>query len=433
MLIEFRVSNYRSIGEEQIISLVPTPKQREYPENILTKGKYKALNVVGIYGANASGKSNVLLAMSLLDRIINLSAHSSSTTLLPYDPFLLREGWDKKPTKFEITFILNEIRYRYGMEFSEEKIISEWLYRKNMSREVELFFREEDIIEVSTGLKGNNKLIDAAIEATRPNSLFLSTCDMLNIKEAKTIFQWFKYFHMIDGLNTKAISTISIWESYGNQIKSYLARLDIGFVDIDIATKDFEVSDLPSNLTSTVKNELIKELSGKKSYEVMTAHKMYDLKGQFSGDRRFWNMGKRESKGTQKAFHLSGHIVWALNSGGVLIIDEIEAKIHPILVIDIIGTFLNSETNPNNAQLIFATHDTNLLTYSKLRRDQIYFSEKNVWESTEVFSLSDFTYLDQRERAETNKEKRYLEGRYGAIPILNHWEISKSMTDGKEG
>ncbi|MGB0929262.1 MAG: AAA family ATPase, partial [Chitinophagales bacterium] len=101
MLIEFRVSNYRSIGEEQIISFVPAPKQREYPKNILTKGKYKALNVIGIYGANASGKSNILLAMSLLDRIIHLSAHSSSTTSLPYDPFLLREDWDKKPTKFE--------------------------------------------------------------------------------------------------------------------------------------------------------------------------------------------------------------------------------------------------------------------------------------------------------------------------------------------
>lgn len=433
MLIEFRVSNYRSIGEEQIISLVPAPKQCEYPKNILTKGRYKALNVVGIYGANASGKSNILLAMSLLDKIIYLSARTASTTPLPYDPFLLREGWNQKPTKFEVTFIIEEVKYRYGLEFFEEKVATEWLYRKNKSREVELFFRDEDVIEVSSGFKGNSKLVDAAIEATRPNGLFLSTCDVLNVSEAKTIFKWFKNFHKVDGLNTEELDTVNAWEEYSQEIKAYLLRLNLDFTDIDISTKDFDVADLPSNIDIHLKKALIKELQGKKSYKLVATHKKYNSKGIFEGNHLSWDFNKRESAGTQKAFHLSGYIVWALNNGGVLIIDEIEAEIHPLITLDIINTFLDYETNPNHAQLIFATHDTNLLTYSKLRRDQIYFTEKNIWESTEVFSLSDFTYLNQKERPDTNKEKRYLEGRYGAIPVLNKWQVAKIVGNGKEG
>jgi AAA15 family ATPase/GTPase len=136
-------------------------------------------------------------------------------------------------------------------------------------------------------------------------------------------------------------------------------------------------------------------------------------------------MEQNESAGTIKAFEISGPVFWALMNGGVLIIDEIEAKMHPNMTLDTINLFLNKETNPNRAQLIFATHNTNLLTYSKLRRDQIYFAQKNKWESTEIYSLSDFVYMGsndpaklEKERPDTDKEKRYIEGRYGAIPVI---------------
>jgi AAA15 family ATPase/GTPase len=125
----------------------------------------------------------------------------------------------------------------------------------------------------------------------------------------------------------------------------------------------------------------------------------------------------------------------ALSIGGVLAIDEIEARMHPLLTLDTISLFLNKETNPNNAQLIFATHDTNLLSYSDLRRDQIYFAEKNKWESTEIYALSDFIYQDklQKERPDTDKEKRYIEGRYGAIPMLGPISQLKFLKDGQAG
>lgn len=436
MLIDFRVSNYRSIGEEQIISLIPAPKQREYIDNIIVNGKYKALNSISIYGANASGKTNLLLAMSLLDKLVHLSARSTSTDLLPYDPFLLREGWDKKPTKLEITFIIEGIKYRFGLEYVQDKVLTEWLYKKAQSREVALYLRQNDVIDVSSGFKGNTKIIDAAVEATRDNALFLSTCDMFNIEEAKTLFQWFKNFTMIDGLNSEKmqIATFSMWEKddYKQRIKDYLKRLNLGFSDLKIATKDFDPSELPERLEEQERDAFAKLLTGTKGYNVMAIHQSYNAQGAPTENQIAWKFEERESAGTKKAFHLSGHVIYALIHGGVLIIDELEAKMHPIMTLDIINLFLNKETNPQKAQLIFATHDTNLLSYAPLRRDQIYFSEKNNWASTEIYALSDFVYIGQngfskseKERPDTDKEKRYFEGRYGAIPILGDFKPLK--------
>lgn len=435
MLLEFRVSNYRSIGEEQIISLIPAPKQKDYLENIITSGKYQALNAISIYGPNNSGKSNLLLAMSLLDKLIHVSARTSSTTPLPFDPFLLREGWPDKPTFLGITFLLNQSRYRYGIEFTKEAIQTEWLYRKNEGREVRLFDRKNEIIDVGSGFNGSKKLIDAAIEATRDNALFLSMCDMLNIEEAKSILLWFKNFNMVNGLDTQEeeMQTVSLWEdsTYKEKIKKYLELLCLNIVDIDITTKEFDNADLPDDMPKRMKNQVSKQLKGAISYSVLAKHQTYNKDGTIADKPPIsWKWDERESSGAQKAFDLSGPVIWALHNGGVLIVDEIEAKMHPIMTMSTIDLFLNKESNPQNAQLIFATHDTNLLTYSSLRRDQICFTEKNEWQSTELYSLSDFVYfqekdgtiLGEKERPDIDKEKRYFEGRYKAIPILESFK-----------
>jgi len=444
MLLEFRVSNYRSIGEEQILSLIPASKQKDFIGNIIANGKHHALNAIAIYGANGSGKSNLLLAMGLLDKLVHLSARSSSTTKLPYDPFLLRDGWEYKPTKFEITFIIDQEKYRYGVEFYRDEVAREWLHKKSVGREVVLFLREGDIIDPSSGFKGNTKVIDAAIEATRPNALFLSTCDILNVAEAKIIFQWFKHFNNVDGIDTEEeeIRTVSMWDNESDRkgITEYLLRLNLGFSGINIFKKDFDEADLPENLNQSERNSLAKKLAGSQGYSIRALHRVYSSEGKETKNDLSWSFNERESKGTIKAFHLSGPILWALKNGGVLIIDEIEAKMHPLLTLDTISIFLSKETNPKNAQLIFATHDTNLLSYSSLRRDQIYFAEKNNWQSTEIYSLSDFVYLGEngtskyeKERPDTDKEKRYFEGRYGAVPFLGYFRPLKSKGDGKKG
>ena len=417
MFIEFKICNYRSIGEEQILSLVPAPKQRDYLENIIDDGKNQSLNVLAIYGANGSGKSNMLSAIKLFKHIIRHSGRSQSISTLKYDPFLLRDGWGEKPTSMEMTFSIEGERYRFGFEYNEVQVLKEWLFRKGVGREVALFEREGDIIQASSGLRAKTRLISHAIDATKHNALFLSTCDMFNVDEAKYIFEWlFRSLH-IDGLNTEQHGTEQLFVEGGfqQQINDYLVRLKLGPVNFAV-----------------VKEEAV---GGKVTYDIFSVHKHYDAEGKPLNGQLSWRMKDRESSGSIKAFEMGGPIVYALGTGGSLFIDEIEAKMHPLITLDTIDLFLNKETNPHNAQLVFATHDTNLLTYAKLRRDQIYFAEKNNWESTEIYSLSDFTYMGEKERVDSDKEKRYIEGRYGAIPMLtslgSFWPKSNRKEDGE--
>ena len=440
MLVEFKVSNHRSICEEQTISLVPALKQKEHSENIISIGNNQILNGLALYGANSSGKSNLLKAFELLDKLLFLSARSSSTSKLPFDPFLLKEGYKSKPTQLQIIFVTGNTRYRYGFSFNQDEILSEWLFRKKVGREVELFNRSGDIIEVSSGFEGSSKLIDTAIEATRINALFLSFCDMLNVTEAKKIFQWFNTFIFVDGIDTsrEALQTYKLWEDeeYKAKIKEYLSLLRLGFEDLLIHKKEFDISELPNELDESIRQDLVSKLAGSVGFQVNTVHSTYDKEGERSGEKLAWSMSEMESAGTQKAFQVSGPIIYTLLKGGVIIIDEIEAKMHPILTLNTLNLFLSKKTNPLNAQIIFATHDTNLLTYANLRRDQINFVEKNQWEGTELFSLSDFKYFDtgQKERPDSDTEKRYLEGRYGAIPMMGQSFYNKiSSWYGKEG
>lgn len=430
MLIEFRVANYRSIGEEQNISLIPAPKQKDFPANILLDGRYNALNSLAFYGNNASGKSNIIRAIGLLDRLVHTSAKASSTDPLPYDPFELREGWESRPTVFEITFALNKERYRYGVEFNAEKVISEWMFRKGESREVPLFERNDDVIDPKTSYRGSAKLIDAAVEATRPNGLFLSTCDMLNVEEAKEIFSWFRKLVIVDGLETEKeeFSIVSLWKSEGprEDIKSYFSKLHLNILDLDVTTKPFDIAELPVSMPDDLKQSLANSMSGRSTHTIFTEHRYYDKSGKPSDKTVKWKLDEKESAGTKKAFQMSGPVVYTLAVGGILVIDEIEAKMHPIMTLHTIQLFLDKNTNPNQGQIIFATHDTNLLSYCPIRRDQIYFCEKNGWESTEIYSLSDFTYKDdKKERPDADKEKRYFEGRYGAIPMLGNFKPVK--------
>ncbi|KHD05598.1 hypothetical protein PN36_07010 [Candidatus Thiomargarita nelsonii] len=404
-----------------MLSLVPS-KQQEYLNNIIEKGTYKALNAIGIYGNNASGKSNVLNAIELLEKLLYLSARSNSTTKLPYQPFLLRKGYELKPTKLEITFIFDENRYRFGLEYNKNEIVREWFYCWEMM----LFERESNIIEVSSEYKGSQELINAAIEATRDNSLFISTCDMLNVAGAKSIFKWFDKLVSINGIETQReeMTTVHLWDhaEYRKKIKEYLMLLNLDLQNLDILVEDIDARRL-GNIDKNPSNKLIKEFV--QGFKTITVHQTYNEQGNPTTQLMRWDLDEHESEGTKKALHLSGPIIKTLSEGGVLVIDEIEAKMHPMMTINSINLFLNKATNPYGAQIIFATHDTNLLTYCPLRRDQINFVEKNNWQATEIYALSDLKYFDETsERSDINKEKSYFEGRYGAIPALGSF-ISK--------
>lgn len=432
MLLEFKVTNFRSVCEEQVLSLRPEPKHKDVPTNVLTSGKHNALNALALYGPNDSGKSNLLAAISQLDALISNSTKSSSTDQLPYDPFLLRQGWDKKPTEFEITFIVNDNRYRYGLAYNAIEVVSEWLYRKSVGREVSLFEREGDLIETKPGLEAKPAVLVGAIESTRPNSLFLSWCDSYNVTEVKQLRQWFSRLRSVDGLDThfEGMATAEMLHdsALAKPIQDYLTSLGLQVLGVEVERIQFDEKLLPVNLPKAMRREMLKSLQGATKSVVMATHQVYDVQGRPTTHTRSWEWEDRESAGARKALELSGPIIWTLAYGGVLVIDEIEASLHTQLTQNTVNLFLNPATNTQGAQLLFATHDTNLLTYLDLRRDQICFAEKNAWEGTETYALSDFQYLPltgtrtqgdtatSSERPDTDKEKRYLEGRYGAIP-----------------
>lgn len=421
MLVQFKVSNFRSIGEEQVLSLLPATNQKEYQENILHVEEHQALNVVAVYGANGSGKSNLMYALGRYVAIITDSSRFSSRTTLPWQPFSLRLGWLDKPTFCEGTFIINGIRYRYGFEYNEKEIIREWLYRKGVGREVAVFLREGEVVEPTSSFKANSKLIDAAIEATKSNSLFLSCCDMLNITEAVTIMTFFNYFITVDGNRVKDFeaSVIGLWKHVDFREKAieYMKRMGTGIAEIELQTQD-------QHLGTSPVSKVVDDFETKDDDGILySKHHIYDRNGKRTNDLISWRFEEMESSGTNKALMMTGPILYTLKYGGVICIDEIETNLHPVMTLDTINMFLDQSVNTLGAQLILTTHDTNLLTYAKLRRDQIYFAEKNEWESTEIYSLSDFTYPSDipgpmKERPDTDKEKRYLEGRYGGVPTL---------------
>ena len=342
MLIEFRVANFRSIGEEQILSLIPASNQKEYFDNIIEEGKNSALNVISIYGANSSGKSNLLFALYVMRLMILASPKYSSTEGLPWLPFLLKEGLSDSDTKFEVLFVLNGARYRYGYKYNGKRVGQEWLMRKISGRETAVFQREEDVIEISSGFNGSNKLIEAAIEGTKPNNLFLSMADVFNVEEAKEIIAW---FYNVDTLNMRSpFSLVNQTNSllkdseYSSAIRGYLKSLSLGIEDV------------------VVSEDADSERSGRPP-ELKAVHRLYDSSGKPKKDTVAWDFTKFESSGSNRALNISGSVVKSLKAGGVLIIDEVEAFMHPIMTLSLIELFMNPESNPNRTQLIFSTHD----------------------------------------------------------------------------
>lgn len=421
MLISYSVKNYRSIADKQVLSFAPANRQKEFPKNILSEGDTNALNAIAIYGANASGKSNIINGLSSFLSFLRHSSSEASIAGLDYQPFLLRKGYENLPTMMELVFVIESRRYRYGFEYDNVEVKSEWLFKKDTGRESPLFEREGDTIETSLPLSPNKKLVDLAIDATRPNALFLSMCDTLNIEEAKKIIAYLanmtllkgnSYFHPRMGL----ARDIRYWEnsSYASKLQGLISRMDVGIKEVVIERKEEREGGYLSMF----------------SYDIKTKHTRYDENGKATSDMATFEMSWQESSGTQQVFRLSAPVVKTLFSGGILVIDEIESKLHPVMTLGLIDLFMDPESNPKKAQLLFTTHDTNLLTYSDLRRDQIYFMEKNSWEGSELFSLSDFVYygekdgqiIPEKERIDTDKEKRYIEGRYGAIPMLGEFK-----------
>lgn len=429
MLLEFSVGNYLSFKTKTTLSLAATSIKEHIDTNIFSTERSNLLKGAVIYGANASGKSNFIRAMSTMRRLVLLSFEQSSADELDITPFLLNTETETETSFFETVFIINNTRYRYGFEVDDKKIHSEWLFEAIKNSEKPLFLREEDGIEVMKTFPEGKDLE----ERTRDNALFLAVADQFNGKISKKIMQWFNNFITISGLSHEGYKGVT-FEMLENKKTSlalldFYKKLDLGFDDITISKKNFDPKDLPNDMPEGFVKQLVTDLEGAFKIDIKTIHKKYNAKDKSVGNVEF-DMRSQESAGTNKFFNISGPVFDVLNDGGVLVVDELDASLHPLLTLAITKLFNSKEFNRNNAQLIFATHDTNLLYYGNYRRDQIYFVEKDQYGASDMYSLVGYKEEGKTIRKDRSFEKDYIEGRYGAIPFIGN--LSNIVTEWQE-
>ncbi len=420
MIIEFSLENFRSFHSRKTLSMKASSIS-DFPKNIALAGNNKLLTSAVIYGANSSGKSNLLRGMSIMKNVVlnNFEKSSISPIANAYDPFLLNTTAFEKPTYYEIIFLTEGIKYRYGFTVINDVISSEWLFETKKRAEKPLFIRVEDGIEVMSSFHEGKNLE----EKTRDNALFLSVVDQFNGSTAKRIVKWFENFNVVSGLKHDNYRAVTFAMLDNPQMKpllsSYYTQLDLGFQDLKVLKKEVKGEDLPTDIPEELLKQLVSDLEGKTMVTIKTVHKIFDKHGVEKGVKEF-DARRQESSGTNKMIDLSGPIFDTLKDGGLLVVDELDAKLHPLLTLSIIKLFQNKDINTLNAQLIFATHDTNILSMSQLRRDQIYFVEKNQQEETDLYSLVDYENV----RKDSSFEKDYIQGKYGAIPYLsNHNQL----------
>jgi AAA15 family ATPase/GTPase len=422
MIIEFTVGNFLSFRENKTLSLEAT-NITEYKESTFKSGKFKLLRSAVLYGANSSGKSNFIKAMSTMKRIVMTSVEKTSASKFKIIPFLLNTSTENKPTFFELVFLIDKTRYRYGFEIDNSSIHGEWLFKLEGDNEIPLFIREENGIGVTDDFKEGHGLESK----TRENALFLSVVDQFNGEIAAKVISWFNDLGTISGLshdNYRGV-TFSLLEKKKSKerLLDFFKDLDLGFEQLKFRKEKFQESFLPSDLPTELLDDIINDLQGKTIARINTVHNKYDENGKKVGFRDF-DLREQESSGTNKVFDISGPIFDTLIGGGVLVIDELDAKLHPLMTAAITNLFNSPEYNTNNAQLIFATHDTNLLSYGRFRRDQIYFLEKDKFEASDLYSLIEYKEegSDKKIRKDRSFEKDYINGRYGAIPFIGNFE-----------
>lgn len=408
MLIWFRLANHRSVRDEQVLSF-ETGNVDGASARVREEGDLRLLPSVAIYGPNASGKSNVIHGLAFMrDAVVYSHREFLPEGGVPRHPF----AWGDKtaePSVFEIALRINGVRYEYGFCADNERFTEEWLYAYPLARKQMWFEREGDEIKFGEHLHGENRTIE---KLTRPNSLFLSSAAQNKHAQLTPIFRRFT-----------AIKTHDIRMSFGGRFllpaRVQFARWWTGRTSKAVGEQSTEQGSSAHKTEQAQFRELLRAADlGIADVEVLRDERGSRIRVKHQADRDdAWLPLQEESRGTQQVFALAPSALDVLASGSLLIVDEFERSLHPLLSLKLIDAFNDPAQNPHNAQLLFTTHDTvllgSLLGPEPLRRDQVWLTEKDDDGATKLYPLTDF-----RPRKEENLERGYLQGRYGAIPFL---------------
>jgi hypothetical protein len=424
MLIEFKVSNFRSIREEQTFSLVAGNVDKELTSCVIDRdlpglSGVRFLKGAAIYGANASGKSNIIEAISYVTDFVLRSA----TKIHPGDPtgaqpFKLDRESVAKPSEFEITFVAEGDRYVFGFSVTPARVVEEYLvaYPKGVpqrwyQRTFNAANNSYDWAKPSTSFKQDKSLQDK----TRENSLFLSVGPQFNHAQLTQVFNWFKknvrFIHLSADamLHPGFTADLIVKPTHHERILNLLRSADIGVADAQVKETEISIEDLRQNVPPSVLARLEKDglTKSQKLVEISLTHKADGV------EPVALDFEEEESAGTRRFFSLIGPWTDILDNGYTVFVDEIETSLHPILVKELLKLLLCSKNNPKGAQVVFTTHNPVLLDGALMRRDQIWFTEKSPAGATHLYPLTDY-----QPRKEEALAKGYLAGRYGAIPFM---------------
>lgn len=438
MLLQFSIKNFRTFKDKATLSLIASnyDKDTRAHENIVINENFglRLLKSAVIYGANASGKSKLIEAFAFMRYfVINSSKESQKGETIEVEPFKLSTQTESEPSEFEIIFVYKNVLYRYGFEATTESVVSEWLYHKPKTKEVELFYREGSTFNTHerSFTKGNTVVKEGLV---RDNALLISVAAQFNEKTAINVLDWFKRLKILSGLNESGYQgfTMGRTEDADHKIKilEFLKAADLGIQDIELQKLD--INSLPKGMPKELRDKIITEVREEKQEyvsDVLTKHKKYNEDLKAVGNISF-SLDDDESSGTRKFFALTGPILDVIENGYTLVVDELDSKLHPNLVCEIISLFNSKAFNKKNAQLIFNTHDTNLLSSGLFRRDQIWFTNKNKYGEAKLYSLADFKSDEVRKNDPF--EDNYIKGRYGAVPFLGFFDHLKFLFTANE-
>ena len=409
MIIEFSIENFLSFKNKVTFSMLAN-SNKGLENNYVKVNNKNILKTAVIYGANASGKTNLFKVLMLIVFMLRKSNEFDINTKLPIIPFKFNNN-KNKPSKFEIKFVIENIRYVYGFEADINNIYEEYLYYYPNNRETKIFDRTK-INSYSFSQKDEKKLNDISLK-NASNKFFIATASNWNYEKTKIPFMFLtKNINTFNNLNELRELSFKEYLSKGNDLKKFA----IDFLrKSDLNIEDFKVieTDIPDEVLSTIPEYIRLNMNSKpKVFTALFKHIGLDEELTY----------EEESMGTQIIFSFIPFIYEAINNKNVLVVDEFDKSLHPYLVEMLVQIFNNSDINTKNAQLIFNTHDTNLLKLNTLRRDQIWFTEKNTKTGeSDLYPLSDFSV-----RKTENIEKGYMLGRYGAVPFIkndfNLWE-----------
>lgn len=409
MVLEIRLSNFYSIKDEVIIDFragkIQTKQALELKDNVFDFEEVKVLKSIAIYGANASGKSNIIKAIRFCSSLVLSSHQNNIDDIFDFMPFKF-EGYNEKPSSFFIRFVIDNIEYEYSFTITKNEILEESLFFYPKGRITKIFYRNEKL-----GVEKKDKYsfgsfikrpLDVA-ENTSVKSLYISRASQMDREIGKSIFNFFSTQFIV---NYNLANNSNIEYYYGNYKELLLIALQIA--DSDIADILIE--------KETVQTGFLQEPKSDPNSGFITLRPQMSERIKFKSTHKnspeiFFDFKLEESEGTKKLFYILLTIIDVIRNNKVLILDEFEEKLHPRILEFILKLFNAS----SDAQILFTTHNTNLLNLKKLRKDQVYFCNKKSDSSTDLYSLYD--YKDFRETMDV--EKAYLDGRFDAVPFLD--------------